>query len=230
MKINYQNGVLTSNDGKDKNAEIKVKGGVFYSIAKRTFDIVSSFLMLVVFSPLILILLLVKFLEDGKNPVYTSVRVGKGGKRFKFHKIRSMVVGAEDMKDKLIVQGKNEADGPVFKMKDDPRITKFGRFLRRSSLDEILQLWDILIGNLSVVGPRSPLPEEVKKYTPYEMHRLDVKGGLLCLWQIQPNRHSIKFDEWVKLDIEYIENRSIWLDLKIIFKGAVMVIFDHSGD
>ena len=209
MKINYQNGVLTSNDGKDKNAEIKVKGGVFYSIAKRTFDIVSSFLMLVVFSPLILILLLVKFLEDGKNPVYTSVRVGKGGKRFKFHKIRSMV---------------------VFKMKDDPRITKFGRFLRRSSLDEILQLWDILIGNLSVVGPRSPLPKEVEKYTPYEMHRLDVKGGLLCLWQIQPNRHSIKFDEWVKLDIEYIENRSIWLDLKIIFKGAVMVIFDHSGD
>ena len=115
-------------------------------------------------------------------------------------------------------------------MKNDPRITKVGKFLRKTSLDELLQLWDVFRGKLSVVGPRSPLPDEVDAYTPYQMHRLDVKGGLLCLWQIRKNRNSLSFDEWVKLDIEYIRKQSFWLDLKIIFKGAYMVIFDRSGE
>ena len=217
-------------DGQKEDVPIRAGGGKFYLFVKRSFDIITSFLMMIIFCPLVLILLFIKFCEDGSNPVYTSVRVGKNGKLFKFHKIRSMIPGAEDLKDDLINAGKNEADGPVFKMKDDPRITKFGKFLRKTSLDELLQLWDIFVGNISVVGPRSPLPREVEKYTPYQMHKLDVKGGLLCLWQIQHNRHEVSFDEWIELDLEYIRKRSIGLDLKIIFKGAFMVLFDHSGD
>lgn len=207
-----------------------------YLFAKRTFDILASGTALIVLSPLILIVLLAKWLEDFGNPTYTSLRVGKNnkdgtrGKNFKFHKIRSMCKNAEQMKQELIEKGLNEADFPAFKMKNDPRITKVGKFLRKTSLDELLQLWDVFRGKLSVVGPRSPLPDEVDAYTPYQMHRLDVKGGLLCLWQIRKNRNSLSFDEWVKLDIEYIRKQSFWLDLKIIFKGAYMVIFDRSGE
>lgn len=258
----------------------KLKNKYFYRFVKRTFDIVSSGLLLIFLSWLIVIVLFIKWAEDAKNsayelvitpvddadapaakhakrlvandgrvydcllrprkkhkgekvkksPVYSSVRVGKDGKRFKFYKIRSMCPGAEDMKDALIAAGLNEADPPAFKIKDDPRITPFGRFLRKTSLDELLQLLNILRGDMSVVGPRPPLPNEVSEYTPYQMHRLDVKGGLLCLWQIQPNRNSLSFDDWVRLDLEYIQKRSLRLDLKILVKGAYMVIFDHSGE
>ena len=214
----------------EDNQEFKVGGGKFYEFVKRCFDLFSSFIFLVVFSWLILILLFIKFCEDGHNPVYTSIRVGKNGKQFKFHKIRSMVPNAEDMKSRLIEEGLNEADGPAFKMKDDPRITKFGKFLRKTSLDELLQIWDIFLGHMSVVGPRPPIQMEVDKYDERQMHRLDVKGGLICLWQISKNRNDVKFDEWVRLDLEYIQNRSIGLDLKIIFKAAWFVLTDHSGE
>ena len=207
-----------------------------YKFVKRTFDIFSSGLALIVLSPLILLIMFIKWVEDGANPVYVSWRVGKNkrdgsrGKNFKFHKIRSMCKNAEAMKQKLIDEGKNEADGPAFKMKNDPRITRVGRFLRKSSLDELLQLWDIFVGRMSVVGPRPPIPREVDEYTPHQMHRLDVKGGLLCLWQIQKNRNSLTFEEWVNLDIEYIKKQSLWLDFKIIVKGFFMVLFDRSGE
>lgn len=207
-----------------------------YLFVKRAFDIVSSGLTIIILSPVILICLLIKWLEDFHCPVYTSLRVGKNnkdgtrGKNFKFHKIRSMCYGADKMKQQLIDEGKNEADGPVFKIKDDPRITRFGRFLRRSSFDELLQLFDIFVGRMSVVGPRPPLPKEVDEYTPYQLHRLDVKGGLLCLWQIQHNRHNLTFGDWVDLDVEYIQKQSLGLDIKIIFKGAFMVLFDRSGE
>ena len=141
-----------------------------------------------------------------------------------------MVPGAEDMKSRLIEEGLNEADGPAFKMKNDPRITKFGKFLRKTSLDELLQIWDIFVGHMSVVGPRPPIPMEVEKYNERQMHRLDVKGGLICLWQISKNRNDVKFDEWVELDLEYIQKRSISLDLKIIFKAVWFVLTDHSGE
>lgn len=164
------------------------------------------------------------------GPLYTSDRVGKDGKIFKFHKIRSMCPGAEKMKVQLLSYGINEADAPAFKLKDDPRITKFGKFLRRTSLDELPQIWDIFRGKMSIIGPRSPIPEEVMKYTDYQMHRLDVKGGLLCLWQIKHNRNDLSFDEWIDLDLEYINNRSLALDLKILFKGLWFVLKDHSGE
>ena len=201
-----------------------------YLFVKRLFDFLSSGIVLVILSPVILLCLLVKFLEDFHNPVYVSKRVGKDGKIFRFFKIRTMCVGADKMKDDLIEKGLNEVDGPVFKMKNDPRITKFGKFLRKTSLDELLQLINILNGTMSVVGPRPPIPCEVEEYTAQQRQRLTVKGGLLCLWQIQPNRNSLSFEEWVKLDLEYIKKQNLWLDIKIIFKGAWMVVFDHSGE
>ena len=213
--------------------EFKPKSGFRYGcylFVKRSFDIFASFFAIVLLSWLILICILVKWLEDFHNPIYVSKRVGKNGKIFKFYKIRTMCPNAEAMKQKLIDEGLNEADGPAFKMKNDPRITKVGKVFRKLSLDELPQLFNILNGSMSVVGPRPPIPSEVEQYTEYQRHRLDVKGGLLCLWQIQKNRNAIGFDEWVRLDLEYIQKQSVWLDLKIIFKGAFMVIFDRSGE
>lgn len=201
-----------------------------YLFVKRFFDIVSSGLFLLLFGWFILLLLLVKWLEDFHNPLYVSERVGKDGKIFRFYKIRSMCPNAEKLKQQLIDAGLNEADPPAFKMKNDPRITKVGKFYRKFSLDELPQIVNIFLGNMSIVGPRPPIPSEVKNYTDYQKHRLDVKGGLLCLWQIQKNRNSLSFRDWVALDLQYIENQSLWLDLKIIFKGFFMVLFDHSGE
>ena len=209
---------------------INYKEKYVYQFFKRFFDILLSGLVLIVFGWFILFMMFIKFCEDGHNPIYTSERVGKDGKKIKFHKIRSMIPNADKEKDELIKQGLNEADGPVFKIKDDPRITKFGKFLRKTSIDELPQIWDIFVGRISIVGPRSPIYEETLEYTNNQRQRLLVKGGLLCLWQIQPNRHNISFDEWVKLDLEYIEKRSLWLDFKIIVKGFFMVLFDHSGE
>ena len=210
--------------------EVKAKNGIIYRILKRFFDILFSALFLILFGWFVLILMLIKFCEDWHNPIYTSVRVGQNGRPIKFHKIRTMKPNAEKLKQELIDKGLNEADGPVFKMKNDPRITKVGKVYRKLSLDELPQIWDVFVGRLSFVGPRSPLASEVSKYNSYQMHRLDVKGGLLCLWQLQHNRHQLSFDEWVDLDIKYVENRSLWLDFKIIVKGLWMVMFDHTGE
>lgn len=215
------------------DAEFKPRSGFRYGcylFVKRCFDIVSSFLVIVLLSWLILLCIFIKWLEDFHNPIYVSKRVGKNGKIFNFYKIRTMCPNAEAMKQKLIDEGLNEADGPAFKMKNDPRITKVGKIYRKLSLDELPQLFNILNGTMSVVGPRPPIPSEVEQYTEYQKHRLDVKGGLLCLWQIQKNRNALDFDEWVRLDLEYIQKQSVWLDLKIIFKGAYMVVFDRTGE
>ena len=209
---------------------ITPKGGRAYAFFKRLFDIVSATLLFILTSWIIAICLLAKWLEDFSNPIYVSERVGKNGKKIKFYKIRTMCPNADELKQRLIEAGLNEADPPAFKMKDDPRITPVGRFLRKFSLDELLQLLNVIGGSMSVVGPRPPVPSEVESYTEEQKQRLSVKGGLLCTWQIQKNRNALSFDEWVKLDLEYIQNRSIGLDLKIIFKGFYMVIFDHSGE
>ncbi len=219
--------------GREKRARERVyvaRERGWYPFCKRAFDLFASVIGLVLLSPLLLVCLLVKFLEDGASPVYVSWRVGKGGKLFRFYKIRTMKKGAEKLKKDLIEAGLNEADGPVFKMKNDPRITKFGKLLRKTSLDETLQLINVLNGSMSLVGPRPPLPEEVEKYTALAKKRLSVKGGLLCLWQISKNRHEMGFDEWLALDLKYIRLRSFALDMKILGKGAYMVLFDRSGE
>jgi lipopolysaccharide/colanic/teichoic acid biosynthesis glycosyltransferase len=140
---------------------VKPRNFFLYRFIKRTFDIVASLLFLILFGWFILLLMLIKFCEDGHNPIYTSIRVGKNGKLIKFHKIRSMIPNADSLKQQLIDEGKNEADGPAFKIKDDPRITKIGKFYRKFSLDELPQIWDIFVGRISIVGPRSPLPKDV---------------------------------------------------------------------
>ena len=201
-----------------------------YKAVKRAFDFCAGLIALLILSPFILLALLIKWLEDFHNPIYVSNRVGKNGKEFRFFKIRTMCVNAENMKDDLIKKGLNESDGPAFKIKDDPRITRVGKIFRKLSIDELPQLINIINGTMSIVGPRPPIPCEVEEYTEEQKQRRLVRGGLLCTWQIQKNRNRLSFDEWVKLDLDYIEKQSLWLDLKIIFKGFYMVLFDRSGE
>lgn len=194
-----------------------------YWTLRRVQDIVLSGLLLVVLSPLMLLIALVIYIDDPHgSPIFMQIRCGRDGKPFKFYKFRSMCVDAEKKLDDLLEN--NEMDGPAFKIKDDPRITRIGRFIRKTSLDELPQLWNIFKGDMSIVGPRPALPREVEQYNDYQRQRLYVQPGLTCYWQIQPQRNSLSFEEWVALDIQYIQDRSYWLDWKIIFKtvGAVL--------
>lgn len=198
-----------------------------YAIIKRTFDIVASACALIVLLPLLLIIALVVFIDDPHgSPIFSQPRVGKNGKTFQFYKFRSMVVNAEELLKEL--EDQNEMDGHAFKMKNDPRITKVGRFIRQTSIDELPQLWNILKGDMSVVGPRPPLVNEVAEYTAYERLRLSVTPGLTCAWQVQPHRNELSFSEWVVLDVQYIYDRTLWGDLKLIFQ-TIGVVFTRQG-
>lgn len=192
-----------------------------YDAVKRMFDIVASLAAIIVLSWVFLLIAIAIKIEDGGKVFFTQIRVGKDGKFYRMHKFRSMCEGAERMKHKLADE--NEMDGPVFKVKDDFRITKVGSFIRKYSLDELPQLFDILFGHMSVVGPRPPLGTEVMQYDAYSMRRLCVKPGLTCYWQCS-GRNDIKFDEWMRLDNKYIDERSAWLDLKLIFKTVPAVL------
>ena len=194
-----------------------------YWICKRTFDIIASLCAItVLFLPLLVIALLIFIDDPHGSPIFTQDRVGRGGKIFKFYKFRSMVVNAEALLDSL--QEKNEKTGPVFKMHDDPRITRIGKFLRKTSIDELPQLLNILKGDMSVVGPRPALPKEVEQYDDYARLRLLVTPGLTCYWQVKKNRDSITFDEWMDLDVQYIRERSFWVDMKLIFKTVKVML------
>lgn len=193
-----------------------------YWVVRRAQDIFFSALALIVLSPVFLIISLIIFIDDPKgSPVFSQIRVGRSGKQFKFYKFRSMYVDAEDRLSELLSE--NEMDGPVFKIKDDPRITRVGRFIRKTSLDELPQLWNVLKGDMSIVGPRPALPNEVEQYDDYMLQRLIVQPGLTCYWQVQPNRNSLTFEEWMALDIKYIKERSFLVDWKIIFKTVICV-------
>lgn len=188
-----------------------------YLFFKRLFDIVLSVIGLtVLFIPLCVVSLIIVIDSPGASPIYIQERIGKKGKKFKFYKFRSMIPDAEKELSKLL--SKNEMQGPAFKIKNDPRITKFGRIIRRSSIDELPQLWNVLKGDMTLVGPRPPLEREVDQYTDEQLKRLTVTPGITCFWQIKPKRNTLSFDEWVKLDLEYIQKRNIWLDIVIIFK------------
>lgn len=204
--------------------ELKEKstGHYGYRFGKRCFDILFSLLALIVLSPCFLMIALIVFLDDPHgSPLYHQTRVGKDGKVFTFWKFRSMVVNAEELLYKL--QDQNEKDGPVFKMKHDPRITRVGRFIRKTSLDELPQLWNVLKGDMSLVGPRPALPREVDQYSEYERLRLLAKPGLTCYWQTKDCRDDIGFDEWLEMDIQYIRDSSFWLDMKLIFRTIKVV-------
>ena len=199
----------------------------FYSFIKRLFDIIASLIGSIVLIPVTLIVGLAIKLEDGGPIFFRQERLTKDGKPFKLIKFRSMVVNAEALRDSL--ESQNEMDGPVFKIKNDSRITKVGHFIRKTSIDELPQVFNVLKGDISVVGPRPPLRREVEQYDDKARRRLEVKGGLTCLWQIQPQRNTLTFDEWVDLDIEYIEKRSLWLDFVIILK-TFGVLFTAQGE
>ena len=199
----------------------------FYSFVKRLFDIIASLIGSIVLIPVTLIVGLTIKLEDGGPIFFCQERLTKDGKPFKLIKFRSMVVNAEALRDSL--ESQNEMDGPVFKIKNDSRITKVGHFIRKTSIDELPQVFNVLKGDISVVGPRPPLRREVEQYDDKARRRLEVKGGLTCLWQIQPHRNTLTFDEWVDLDIEYIEKRSLWLDFVIIIK-TFGVLFTAQGE
>lgn len=188
---------------------------------KRIADLFGSLILLCLLAPLFLVLaILIKSGSQG-NVFFRQQRVGKNGLPFKMIKFRSMYAGAEYEKASLI--NENEATGPVFKMKDDPRITRVGRFLRKYSLDELPQLWNVLKGEMSLIGPRPPLPEEVSKYTDYHWRRMDVLPGMTGLWQVS-GRSDLEFDQWIDLDIYYIERWSIALEMKILLKTIPVVI------
>ncbi len=207
--------------------KVNIKKKRIYSFFKRVVDIFASFILIVLLSWLYLILaILVKCTSKGPV-IYTSQRVGKNGKLFKFYKFRSMHVGAEKELDSLLSQ--NETGGITFKMKDDPRITKFGKFLRKTSLDELPQLFNILNGSMSFVGPRPALPREVEQYNDYQKQRLLVKQGLTCIWQCS-GRSNTTFDEQIEMDLEYIEKRGFFFDIWIMIKTFFAVIFGKGAE
>lgn len=197
-----------------------------YLFIKRFIDVVASTFGLLLLSPLLLVVsLLIKL--DSKGPIFFSQeRIGFKGKPFNMYKFRSMVVNAEEIKEKLSEQ--NEMSGPMFKMKNDPRITKIGKFIRKTSIDELPQLINVLKGEMTLVGPRPSLPKEVAQFEPWMMERLTVKPGLTCYWQVM-GRNSIEFEDWMKLDVKYVHERCLSLDIKLIFKTFFVLFGDDNA-
>lgn len=208
-----------------KSNSLEQKKG--YEVVKRLIDIIISLIGIVLSSPIMLIVALMIKLEDPKGPIiFSQVRHGQYPNTFKIYKFRSMYVDAEQRLKEL--QHLNEQTGPVFKIKNDPRITKVGKFIRKTSLDELPQLFNVLKGDMSLVGPRPALPKEVEQYNEYQMQRLLVKPGITCIWQVS-GRNNIGFDEWVNMDLDYIQNRSLLLDLKLIIMTIPALLGDDNA-
>jgi lipopolysaccharide/colanic/teichoic acid biosynthesis glycosyltransferase len=193
----------------------------WYGAGKRAIDVVLSLAILIVTAPAVLLAMLAIVAVSGGSPIYGQDRVGLGGRRFKLFKLRTMVRGAHAMLPEL--RKFNEADGPVFKMRDDPRLHAVGAFLRRTSIDELPNFLNVLRGEMAIVGPRPPLPEEVAHYDGYALRRLVVKPGVTCLWQISGRSH-LSFEEWMALDNAYIDAWSPWYDLAIVAKTVPAVL------
>ncbi|MEK4012844.1 sugar transferase [Peribacillus sp. FSL M8-0224] len=200
----------------------QVNANLSYLRMKRSIDIIGSLIGLMILSPIILLIAILIKIEDPKGPIFfKQVRVGKDETEFQMYKFRSMVSDAEErLKDLLAL---NEVSGAMFKMKEDPRITKIGKFIRKTSIDELPQLWNVLKGDMSLVGPRPPLPREVVEYSSYDRQRLLVIPGCTGLWQVS-GRSNLNFDQMVMLDLKYIEDRTFWFDFKIIIKTVIMII------
>lgn len=211
---------------KEDEYEFESAGGKVYLFLKRGLDIVASTLGLIVLSPIIILVAIAIKLESKGPVLFSQDRVGKNGKIFKMYKMRSMVQNAEELKEKLLEQ--NEMSGPMFKMKDDPRITKVGKFIRKTSIDELPQLINVIKGDMSLVGPRPSLPKEVKEFELWMYERLAVKPGLTCYWQVM-GRNNIDFEDWMKLDIKYVRERNFFLDIKLIFKTFFVLFGDKNA-
>lgn len=195
-----------------------------YDFFKRCIDIIGSAFGLIILAPLLVIIGVLIKIESRGPVLFLQDRVGINGQIFRIYKFRSMVVEAEKYKKELLEQ--NEMNGPMFKIKNDPRITKIGKFIRCTSVDELPQLINVLKGDMSLVGPRPSLPEEVEQFDPWMMERLKVKPGLTCYWQVS-GRNDIEFEDWMKLDIKYIKERCIVLDIKLIIKTFFVLFGDE---
>ena len=202
------------------------RSNVLYEVIKRIIDIVASFTGLIVLSPLMLVVSILIKLESKGEVIFKQKRVGLNGKEFYMYKFRSMVINAEELKAEL--ESQNEMSGPMFKMKDDPRITKIGKFIRKTSIDELPQLINVIKGDMSLVGPRPSLPKEVEEFETWMRERLEVKPGLTCIWQVS-GRNNIDFEDWMKLDIKYVRERNFWLDIKLILKTILVLFGDENA-
>lgn len=198
-----------------------VVGGA--SVFKRGIDIIASAAALAALSPVFLLVSILIKLTDGGDILFWQTRVGRWGREIYFPKFRSMAPNAEKLKDALLSQSHHKSS-ITFKMKNDPRVTWIGRIIRKTSIDELPQLWCVLKGDMSLVGPRPPVPREVVEYTLSDRRRLDVIPGLTCIWQVS-GRGDIPFPQQVELDVQYIQSRSLWLDIKLLFKTIPAVIF-----
>lgn len=194
--------------------------GAAYLVVKRCFDILLAGGGLLFLSPLFLLIFVAIRLDSGNPVIFRQTRIGKGGKPFTFFKFRSMFVGADVLKPTLLAL--NEADYPLFKIRNDPRVTRVGRILRKTSFDELPQLWSVLRGEMTLIGPRPHLPEEVEHYTPQQRARLAVEPGITCLWQVS-RRVGEDFDQWIEMDLEYIRRRSWRTDVFILWKTLLIV-------
>lgn len=216
-------GVGYQDDEKVKASVERLAHRYGYRFAKRTFDIAFSLLVLALFWWIYVIVAIAIKIDDPAGPVFfVQERMGKDEKPFNMFKFRSMYADAEERLAEL--KELNEKDGPVFKIKDDPRITRVGRFIRKTSIDELPQFFNVLFGNMSIVGPRPALRRETDLYTPHQRERLLVKPGITCYWQTRKNRDAIGFDEWVDLDLLYINQCSAWADLKLVIQTVGCVL------
>jgi exopolysaccharide biosynthesis polyprenyl glycosylphosphotransferase len=224
--FNLTNAVKTELANETFLTFINVPHNSFALVIKKIMDISISLSIIIVLLPVFIVIASIVKLTSSGPVIFKQARVGLRGRQFNLFKFRSMVVNAEDIRKDL--GDKNEMDGPVFKIKNDPRVTKIGKFLRKTGLDELPQLFNVLRGEMSLIGPRPPLQSETLQYKRWQLRRLSVKPGLSCFWQVKPGRNNIKFDKWMELDLAYIDNWSIRLDLIILIK-TIGTVFKRNG-
>ncbi len=225
-KLTLSNAVKTEISSYKFLTFINVPHNTYALGVKKIMDIFGSLLGIIILSPVMILMgILIKTSSHGPI-IFKQPRVGLRGRQFQLYKFRTMVVNADELKKEL--EDLNEADGPAFKIADDPRVTKIGKFLRKTGLDELPQLFNVLKGEMSLIGPRPPLPEETTQYERWQLRRLSVKPGLSCFWQVKPDRNSIKFEKWMELDLAYIDNWSLRLDFVILLK-TIKTIFHKTG-
>ena len=225
-KLTLSNAVKTQISNYKFLTFINVPHNTYALGVKKIVDIFGALLGIIVLSPLLITMAILIKISSPGPVIYKQPRVGLRGRQFQLFKFRTMVANADELRKEL--EEMNEADGPAFKIADDPRVTKVGKFLRKTGLDELPQLFNILKGEMSLIGPRPPLPEETTQYERWQLRRLSVKPGLSCFWQVKPDRNSIKFEKWMELDLAYIDNWSLRLDFVILLK-TIKTIFHKTG-